>query len=359
MNIHKKDIIIIGCGCIGLSAGVILLKTGDYNVKIWAKDLPPNTTSNKAAALWYPFLSEPLDKVGRWSQETMDYFKKEIIPLGVEKTGTLTKKVYELYRTPRAQLPEWSPFVPSFRRMKKEEMLDGYIDGFTVEDGFVMDTDQYMDWLVESFKALGGSIDQREVVDIREPFIYADIVINCSGLGARELIGDRLVYPSRGQIIVVDNTRDISLMDEEDEYQLGYVIPRVHNSVLGGTNQQHNYNLEPSKKDTEEILDRVAKISPQFERKNLKILGEKVGLRPSRYSIRLENEFMQDGRKLLVHNYGHGGSGFTVSWGCALDTLKLVRKGADKLKTSNKSDVPWYSLLNKRRSSSSCSFVND
>ncbi|GAM23607.1 hypothetical protein SAMD00019534_067820 [Acytostelium subglobosum LB1] len=337
---QKTKVIIIGCGCIGLSTGILLLKTQRYDVEIWAKDLPPNTTSNKAAALWYPFLSEPMDKVGRWSQETMDYFKQHILPLDVRDTGTLYKKVNEFFRVPKAENPDWSPFVPSFRRIKPDELLPGYVDGYAVDDGFVMDTDIYMDWLVQSFKKLGGRVDQRVVVDIREPFIYSDIVINCTGIGSRELIGDRHVYPSRGQIIVINHSRDRSLIDEEDDTKIAYVIPRVTNSVLGGTNQKHNYNLEPCPKDTKEILDRVATISPEFARDKIEIIGEKVGLRPSRYEIRLESELQQDGRKLLVHNYGHGGSGFTVSWGCANEVLKMVGEQLPKLKCSTSPSSP-------------------
>eukprot|EP01133_Synstelium_polycarpum_P012473 gene12473-14633_t len=95
----------LGCGCIGLSAGVLLLQTAKYNVSIWARDLPPNTTSNKAAALWYPFLSNPPDKVGKWSQETMQYFKDHI--LKDSSSGTLVKKVNEFFRHPKKEDPDW------------------------------------------------------------------------------------------------------------------------------------------------------------------------------------------------------------------------------------------------------------
>ncbi|KYQ89370.1 D-aspartate oxidase [Tieghemostelium lacteum] len=331
-----KDVLIIGCGCIGLSTGILLLKTKQYNsVKIWAKDLPPNVTSNKAAALWYPFLSNPPDKVGKWSAETMEYFQKHI--LNDPKSGTLLKKVNELFRKPKKEDPDWKPFIKSFRRARKDELPEGYADGYAIDDGFVMDTDMYMNWLVDTFKALGGQIEQREVVDIREPFIYSDIVINCTGLGAKELVKDGHMYPTRGQIVVVKNTSDRSIMDEED--YICYVIPRISNTVLGGTAQDHDYNMNPTKQDTDEILKRVAAISPKFSRRKLEILGVKVGLRPSRYEIRLEPELLQDNSKLLIHNYGHGGSGFTVSWGCAQEVLNLIQQNIPNLKQS-KSKAP-------------------
>ncbi|EGC37922.1 hypothetical protein DICPUDRAFT_91530 [Dictyostelium purpureum] len=332
----KTDILIIGCGCIGLSTGIVLLKTGKYNVQIWSRDLPPNTTSNKAAALWYPFLCNPPDLVGKWSAETMQYFKDHII--GDPKSGTLIKKVNEIFRREHKEDPEWRPYVQSFRRARKDELPEGYVDGFAVDDGFVMDTDMYMDYLVQTFKSLGGSIEQREVEDIREAFVHYDTVINCTGLGSRELFKDKLIYPSRGQIIVIKNSSERSIMDEEDH--IAYVIPRISNTVLGGTNQEHDYNTEPTKQDTEEILKRVAMISPRFAKNRIEIQDVKVGLRPSRHEIRLENEFFEGGSKLVVHNYGHGGSGFTVSWGCALEALRVMEAGIPNLLFYKKQQQP-------------------
>ncbi|KAM9997422.1 hypothetical protein ACTFIZ_010912 [Dictyostelium cf. discoideum] len=329
----KINLLIIGCGCIGLSTGIIALKSGNYkSVSIWAKDLPPNTTSNKAAALWYPFLCNPPDLVGKWSAETMQYYKDHII--NDPKSGTITKKVNEIFRRPHPEDPEWKPYIKSFRRARKDELPDGYVDGYAIDDGFVMDTDMYMDYLVDQFKSLGGVIEQRHLVDIREAFVDHDVVVNCTGLGSRELFNDRTIYPGRGQIIVIKNSTDRSIMDEEDH--IAYVIPRLTNTVLGGTNQEHDYNTNPTKKDTEEILKRVAMISPRFAKNRIEIQGVKVGLRPARHEIRLENEFFEGGSKLVVHNYGHGGSGFTVSWGCAIEAIKLVDQGLPKLLHFNK-----------------------
>ncbi len=73
-----KEILILGAGVSGLSCGILLLKKG-YKVVIWAKDLPPNITSNTAAAYWFPYLSKPEDKVAKWARFTLDYAKKELI----------------------------------------------------------------------------------------------------------------------------------------------------------------------------------------------------------------------------------------------------------------------------------------
>ena len=75
-------------------------------------------------------------------------------------------------------------------------------------------------------------------------------------------------------------------------------------------------------KDTEEILRKVKLIAPQL--KNIQIIGESVGLRPARESVRLEAEKFDN--RTVVHNYGHGGAGFTLGWGCAQDVVSIVEK---------------------------------
>ena len=76
----SKDqrVLVVGCGIIGLSSGITL--QSDYTVDIWAKDLPPFTTSNKAGAYWFPSKASPIDKVKKWSLETrrlfQDYYSK-------------------------------------------------------------------------------------------------------------------------------------------------------------------------------------------------------------------------------------------------------------------------------------------
>lgn len=110
--------------------------------------------------------------------------------------------------------------------------------------------------------------------------------------------------------------------------------------VLGGTHQEHDYNRNPDAKDTEFILVGCSALIPSL--KTAPVLREWVGLRPGRGSVRLELDNYQTnaGRKLLViHNYGHGGAGVTLSWGCAYDVLGLVQRGLDlapKQKTQSK-----------------------
>lgn len=314
----KNNILILGAGVSGLSTGILLLKKG-YSVVIWAKDLPPNTTSNKAAAFWYPYLCNPRDKATKWAKTTLEYLYKEMI--NDPKSGCITRKVTEVFDE-KVDDPWWKDAVSDYKRPTAEELPKGYIDGYEVE-GILMDTTVYMDYILEMFRNLGGTIVQKEVTDIQEPLKQYDVIINCTGLGSRELFHDENVYPVRGQMVKIKpNGFDQVIADDEGHNSLAVIIPRLHDIVLGGTAQKDNWSLEVDPKDTQDILRKCAEINPIF--KNVEIIEEYVGLRPGRNEVRLEAENYSG--KTVIHNYGHGGAGFTLSWGCAQDVVKIIEK---------------------------------
>ncbi len=111
-----------------------------------------------------------------------------------------------------------------------------------------------------------------------------------------------------------------SLVDDEGHNQLAHIFPRSRDIVLGGTAQPNAWDLSPQDADRAEILGKAALLDPLFN--EVEILSEAVGLRPARPTVRLELE--KTGDQTVVHNYGHGGAGFTLSWGCAEEVVDLV-----------------------------------
>ncbi len=314
----KKSVLILGAGVSGLSTGILFLQEG-YSVTIWAKDFPPSTTSNKAAAVWYPFICGPKEKVPTWAKTSLEYFESEILP--IPESGCKRTTVVEIFNKVPDE-PWWKEAVDSYRRIDKYKLPKHYIDGYQIE-GLVMDTDVYMEYLVSEFKRLNGKMVKRTVKTLNEALERHSLVVNCTGLGSRELCNDETVYPVRGQIVKIKpNGFDYSLFEEEGPNSLAYIIPRLKDIVLGGTAQANDWNLEPDPKDTKEILQKCANILPQF--KKVDILEVKVGLRPARPQIRLEAE--KFGKKTVIHNYGHGGAGFTLSWGCAQNVLDIAEE---------------------------------
>jgi len=97
---------------------------------------------------------------------------------------------------------------------------------------------------------------------------------------------------------------------------------RYNDIILGGTVQANNWSTEVDSQDTADILRKAKAISPSFD--DVEVIEAKVGLRPARDEVRLEVE--QFGDKYVIHNYGHGGAGFTLSWGCANDVVGFVKE---------------------------------
>ena len=317
MNL-SKEVLILGSGVSGLSTGILLLETG-YKVTIWAKDLPPNTTSNKAAAVWYPYLCYPRDKAIPWARTTFEYIKKEI--MNDPKSGCIMRTVTEMFVKQQPD-PWWKDAFPGeIERPLKEELAEGYTDAYRIQS-IVIDTSLYMEYLMDIFKNLGGTVIQKEIKDIQEALKENGLVVNCTGLGSRELFNDDKVYPVRGQMVKIKaNGFDQVVVDDYDgPNNLSLAVARVNDIMLGGTVQVNDWNTEVDPKDTEEILRKVKLIAPQL--KDIEIISESVGLRPARESVRLEIEKFGD--KTVVHNYGHGGAGFTLSWGCAQDVVNLI-----------------------------------
>lgn len=309
-------IIVIGCGVMGLTSGLCLLEAG-YEVTIWARELPPNTTSNRAAAIWYPYQVAPEDKVVAWGQRSYEIYCELA---QVQGTGVALLQGLELFREVIPD-PAWAGYLRQFWHVSPSELPAGYADGYIFEVPLV-ETSIYLDYLQRRFLEMGGTIQQREVATLAEPLAECSLVVNCSGLGSRALLNDLALYPLRGQIIrVARNTTENSFLFDDTPDTTTYIIPRSQDIILGGTIQKDNWSLEPDEATAAEIMERCVRLRPDL--RQAEILEHAVGLRPGRKTVRLEAE-PQPGGGLVVHNYGHGGGGITLSWGCAEEVISLL-----------------------------------
>lgn len=190
---------------------------------------------------------------------------------------------------------------------------------------FTVEPTSLLPYLYKRFEQAGGRFIRRKVFNIDE-FANGkyDLIINCTGLGAKNLVNDSDVKPIRGQVARVSAAWQFhALLDDSDDGN--YVIPNQESCVVGGTHQVDDYNVQPCPKDREFILVGCAKMVKGL--KNAPVIREWVGLRPGRTSVRIELEDYQtkNGRKIgVIQNYGHGGAGVTLCWGCASDVMKLA-----------------------------------
>ena len=155
-----------------------------------------------------------------------------------------------------------------------------------------------------------------------EVLARAPVVVNCAGLGARELAGDDALLAVRGQILHVEQTGvDEWLLEQADPARLLYVVPRERDVVLGGTAQEGDEDVAVDPATAAAIRARCEAAVPAL--RGARVLREAVGLRPARPAVRLETEARAEGT--IVHCYGHGGAGVTLAWGCAEEVTALVR----------------------------------
>lgn len=318
---NSMDVLIIGCGVSGLSTGILLQRQGK-RVTIWARDVPPHTTSNIAAAVWYPYRAFPIDRVLHWGAVAYTTFREL---LATPESGVILANVLDLYPEPQRDDPWWASSVAGFRHALPGELPAGYGDGF-VFDAPVIDTSIYMSYLVAQFEAAGGVIVARRTVsDLSEAFAACNLVVNCAGLGARELVHDASLTPSRGQVVRVrHNGFRRVMLDEYGPNKLAYIVPRRDDIILGGTAIDGEESTAIDNAEIPAILRRCALLAPEFAALTpADILEVKVGLRPLRPEVRLEVETPAPGR-WLVSNYGHGGAGITLSWGCAAEVAERI-----------------------------------
>jgi D-amino-acid oxidase len=313
------EVLVVGGGVSGLTSALCLLRAG-HAVTVWAKSLPPDTTSNVAAAVWYPYKAYPEDRVTAWGAETYRVFKRLA---GDAATGVLMAQVVEARPEP-ASNPWWVSAVEGFRHARPEELPAGYADGY-VFDAPVITMPIYLSYLLERVRAEGGIVEQRAVADLAEAFTRAPVVVNCAGLGARELAGDGDLHASRGQVVRVrHNGYRRVLLDDMGPNKVAYIVPRVDDIVLGGVDDEYDERTEIDPAQTPDILRRCAKLAPELAGITEEdILSVAVGLRPVRSTVRLELERLGAGQA-MIHNYGHGGAGVTLSWGCAAEVVRLA-----------------------------------
>ena len=305
-------VLVIGAGVSGLSSTVRLLEAG-HSVEILARELPQQTTSAVAAAIWYPYRADPIDRVLAWGTVS---FREFVRLSGDPNCGIVMRDGLEVFRE-KVGDPWWATAVPGFRRATHAELPAGYADGYAMRLP-VIDMSIYLEWLERRARGAGATISRAAVADVGDLHGLADVVVNCTGLGAAQMARDPEVYGVRGQILVVEAPTVSTFL--VDDSTVTYIIPRVHDVVLGGTAEEHAYDTTVRAESSASIRRHCQQLAPELAAAPTR--AERVGIRPCRSTVRLEAE-MLDGLR-VIHNYGHGGSGVTLSWGCAEEVVRLT-----------------------------------
>ncbi|EGZ07284.1 hypothetical protein PHYSODRAFT_319218 [Phytophthora sojae] len=325
----KCRVRVVGGGVIGLTSALALLQSGFKHVHVVA-DSFDDTTSHVAGGLWMPFsLPDDADptKARKWCEVSYEWLA-HVMEKDGEEAGIHVVDGVEVSSEgpPLVVHPYWAHCVKNFRLLSREEaeqVSPDAVHGFAFGT-IIYNTGVFMTWLQKQVRQLGGTFEQRRVTDFDEE--NCDLLVNCSGLAAKELAKDDTVYPIRGQVIKVHNPKldKYAAVIHRDGHHT-YIIPRPRGDVvLGGTVQPHNWSTENDDVDVEGVWERCCKLWPEVRNSN--VIGPVAGLRPGRTGgVRLEAEARPTRRgALVIHNYAHGGSGHTLHWGCAQDVVTLA-----------------------------------
>lgn len=302
----------------GLSTAAELLRTG-HEVILVSADPIAATTSYLAAAVWFPTAAGPRERVDAWGTESFTHLAQ----LAESRTpGVRMCESLALYRH-RPGPVGWGHSVRGLRPAQDSELPPGYAAGLRFAVPLV-EMPIFLPWLHGRVVAAGAREVRREVRDLGEITDLApDVVINCAGLRAGELVGDTSVHPIRGQIVRVTNPGlSMSVRDETHPLGRAYAHPRASDCILGGTLEPGQWDTTPNPELTQSILRRCRDIAPQLA--DCEVIETLVGLRPGRPSVRLEPDHTCLSGTPVIHNYGHGGAGITIGYGCAREVAEIV-----------------------------------
>lgn len=256
---EHREAAVIGCGAVGLATARLLQRHG-FRVRMYARDLPPQTTSNIAAGQWSPFsvfsASEATDafmtqfrRASRLAYQHyqdlvgpdygvswIDNFSLSSSPIGA---GSLERELPEIFPGIRDLEPHEHPFPARYVRRVITMLVE---------------TSTYLRAMERDVRLAGGEIVVREFADPTELIGLSEpLVINCTGLGARDLFGDEALVPVRGQL-------EVLLPQEEIDYILLpggglYMMPRRDGIVLGGSFERGDWSLDPDPATTRRLVE--------------------------------------------------------------------------------------------------------
>jgi len=285
---------VVGAGVSGLTCATLLAEAG-FETSVVAEEIGDGTNSAAAAAIWYPYDVGPGAEVVPWALIGYGRFL-ELARDPISGVSLVELRVFS--RLGAIAPPDWAqPFVT--RALEAGEIPAAFVGGFSIRVP-LLETTKYLAYLGNRLTDAGGTITRAKRFDqLEELEDNFGLVVNCAGIGARELVPDPAMEPHRGQVVIIAKF-DLPYAVVCDDPPLMYAIPRSGDCVFGGTNDISD-DRRPDSTATARMVSECERV---LGSSNTSVLRERVGLRPCRKSgVRVAAEKLRDGRP-VIHNYG-------------------------------------------------------
>ncbi|XP_024869513.1 D-aspartate oxidase-like [Temnothorax curvispinosus] len=317
-------IAVVGGGVVGLTTAGFVQAGYFHNadITVLASDFD-NTVSHVAAGIFRVGASfcGPSEAITRhWIKDSYEFYDALRKMNDASRAGVTAISGYIFANSsPNVVKNHWlEDVVPVYRRANEEELklVNGTWKYGSYFSTLLTQSTLYLPWARQRLHANGITFKQRDVNSLKELIDDYDIIINCTGLGARQLCNDRRLVSLRGQVLKVKAPwMKMFFYGELDTY----VIPGFNGVVtLGGSRSFDSENMNVCPYESAAIRERCETLVPSL--KNAKISRQEVGLRPHREGgVRVGegSRISNHSEAIIVHNYGHGGYGVCMAPGTA------------------------------------------
>ena len=244
------DVLVIGAGVIGLTTAISLAEAG-LSVTIRTAALPGHSTSVAAGAVWGAVKAGPPDRVLEWARIGLEVLSKHAAEPG---TGVRMAVGREVSRTPLEPY-YWTSLLTDLRICEASDLPDGFTHGWHYTAPLAT-MPVYLAYLRARFERAGGTLEMSPVASLTGLAGLAPVIVNCSGAAAHDLVPDPAVMPVRGQVVIAANPgiEEFLINRDPEPPWIVYMFPHGDTILLGGTNEEGNWDTDAKPEVTERIV---------------------------------------------------------------------------------------------------------